>query len=183
MKKLGLAIFAAFALAACGGDADEPVGAAPSTAASAPATTSTSAPGKAAPAVLRFKGSTLGGKPFDGTSLAGKRVVFWFWAPWCPKCQTEGPAVAKAAQKYAGQVVFVGVAGLDKSKPQMDRFVARTGTSGIIQLDDRTGDLYKHFKVTSQSSYLFVAPDGGTDTATGPLDDDELSALVDRHTR
>jgi hypothetical protein len=64
----------------------------------------------------------------------------------------------------------------------MNRFVDRTGTTGLVQLDDRTGALYQHFKVTSQSSYLFVSPDGSTESATGPLDEGELSALIDQHT-
>jgi len=183
MKKLSLSLAAAaLALAACGGETDNPVvsapSAAPSTTVSAPART---APVKEASALLRFKGTKLDGTAFDGVSLAGKPVVFWFWAPWCPKCQAEGPAVAKAAQKYGDKVVFVGVAGLDKSKDAMDKFVSRTGTAGIVQLDDRTGALYKHFKVTSQSSYLILNPEGGTHKAVGPLDEDELSSLVDEN--
>jgi thiol-disulfide isomerase/thioredoxin len=134
------------------------------------------------PALLRFTGTTLEGKAFDGAGLAGRPVVFWFWAPWCPKCQAEGPAVATTAKKYGDKVRFVGIAGLDKSKDQMNQFVARTGTAGLVQLDDRTGALYKHFKVTSQSSYLFVSPDGSTESATGPLDEKELSELIDQHT-
>jgi len=183
MKKLSLSLAAAaLALAACGGETDSPVvsapSAAPSTVASTPARTS---PVGQVPALLKFKGTKLDGTAFDGASLAGKPVVFWFWAPWCPKCQAEGPAVAKAAQKYGDKVVLVGVAGLDKSKSAMDKFVARTGTGGIVQLDDRTGALYKHFKVTSQSSYLILNPEGGTHKAVGPLDVGELSSLIDEN--
>jgi thiol-disulfide isomerase/thioredoxin len=183
MKKFSLSLAAAaLALAACGGETESPVVSAPSTSpsttASAPAST---APAKAAPALLKFKGTKLDGTAFDGASLAGKPVVLWFWAPWCPKCQVEGPAVAKAAKKYGDKVAFVGVAGLDKSKDAMDKFVSRTGTAGIVQLDDRTGELYKHFKVTSQSSYLILNPEGGTHKAVGPLDEGELSSLIDEN--
>ncbi|WP_212988213.1 TlpA family protein disulfide reductase [Actinoplanes auranticolor] len=141
-----------------------------------------SGPAADVPALLKFTGTTLEGAAFDGTRLAGGPVVFWFWAPWCPKCQAEGPAVAKTAKKYGDKVRFVGIAGLDKNKDQMTKFVDRTGTSGLVQLDDRTGALYKHFKVTSQSSYLFVSPDGKTRSATGPLDEGQLSELIDQHT-
>lgn len=179
---------AALVLTACGAGGETPAGSAspaPSSATSASAPASDgNASGSAAnvPALLRFTGTTLAGKAFDGAGLAGKPVVFWFWAPWCPKCQAEGPAVAKTAEKYGDKVAFVGVAGLDKSKEQMNQFVARTGTAGFVQLDDRSGALYKHFKVTSQSSYLFVSPDGRTGSATGPLDEGELAELVDQHT-
>jgi thiol-disulfide isomerase/thioredoxin len=182
---------AALVLTACGTGAEDPAGSPPpaattsqaSTGAPSPAGGATaSAPAAEVPALLKFTGTTLGGEAFDGAGLAGSPVVFWFWAPWCPKCQSEGPAVAKTAQKYGDKVRFVGIAGLDKNKDQMTKFVDRTGTSGLVQLDDRTGALYKHFKVTSQSSYLFVSPDGSTKSATGPLDEGELAELIDQHT-
>ncbi|MFD0888127.1 TlpA family protein disulfide reductase [Streptosporangium algeriense] len=188
MKSLSLFLAtAALALTACGVATDDPTISMPaatasaSVTASAPSASATAAARKDVPAPLRFTATALDGTAFNGASLAGKPVVLWFWAPWCPKCQAEGPAVAKTAQKYGDRVAFVGVAGLDKSKEAMDRFVSRTGTSGIFQLDDRTGALYKHFKVTSQSSYLIVNAEGGTRSAVGPLDEAELSSLIDEH--
>jgi hypothetical protein len=34
------------------------------------------------PEVLEFEAPLLDGGTFDGRSLAGKDVAFWFWAPW-----------------------------------------------------------------------------------------------------
>lgn len=177
------------ALAGCAPDTPQ---AAPAPAPATSATTisagpalssSAAAPGptQRTPDILKVTGTTLDGAAFDGATLAGKPSVFWFWAPWCPKCQAEGPAVAKVAQRYQGKVTVIGVAGLDRSAQKMAEFVERTGTSGIAQLDDRTGELYKHFRVTSQSSYVFVDPAGETESATGPLDEEALSSLVERH--
>jgi thiol-disulfide isomerase/thioredoxin len=190
MKRLCLMLVVVMgAVAGCGGGSQS---AAPAPALTTAAPTATVAPsvtaspaapqaGAPVPAILSFAGSTLDGAAFDGASLAGKPTVFWFWAPWCPKCQAEGPAVAKAAQKYQNRVTVVGVAGLDRSTEKMTEFVDRTGTSGMAHLDDRTGALYKHFRVTSQSSYLFVNADGDTESATGPLNEDRLSSLIERH--
>ncbi|MFB4314615.1 redoxin domain-containing protein [Actinomadura sp. 21ATH] len=177
---------AALSAAACGGGGGTAAGsdpAAPSAPATAPAVPTASANGAKVAGPLKFTGTTLDGRQYDGAALAGKPVVFWFWAPWCPKCQGEGPAVAKSAAKYGDEVAFVGVAGLDKSKAQMDRFVRRTGTTGLIHLDDRDGALYRHFKVTSQSSYVFVDPSGASHRATGPLGEAELSRLVAAHAK
>ncbi|XRQ04116.1 redoxin domain-containing protein [Actinomadura welshii] len=185
MKKTIVTMAGAALLAAgCGGGdattAAEPTreasasAAAPSAAAPSPAAT-----GQDVPEALRFEGETLAGEAFDGASLAGKPAVFWFWAPWCPKCQSEGPGVAKAAGKYGDKVSFVGIGGLDNGKSRLAEFVSRTGTDGLTHLDDRTGELYAHFKVTSQSSFVFMAPDGTTDKASGPLDEDELTRHVD----
>jgi thiol-disulfide isomerase/thioredoxin len=132
------------------------------------------------PAWLKFEATTLEGKPFSGANLAEQPVVFWFWAPWCSKCLAEGPAVAKAAENYQGRVAFVGVAGLDGSTARMRRFVERTGTGGLTQLDDRTGRLYKHFGVTAQSSYVLLTRAGAVTRATGPLDAAELESRISK---
>lgn len=184
-------VAAACALAGCGRNAERQAAPAPpatvtaSTTVTAPSAgvSTTAEPVAATPEVLRFTGTTLDGAAFDGAGLTGKPVVFWFWAPWCPKCLAEGPAVAEVAEKYRDRVTVVGVAGLDRDIRKMTEFVQRTGTSGFAQLDDRTGALYKHFRVTSQSSYLFVDGRGATESATGPLDTGELSALVESRLR
>jgi thiol-disulfide isomerase/thioredoxin len=147
--------------------------------ANAPASSSP-APGKSTPRQLDFEGVTIDGKAFSGSSIAGKPVVFWFWAPWCPTCMAEGPAVAKAAAKHGDKVAFVGVGGLDDSKDRLKRFVSRTDTGGFVHLDDRTGKLYAHFKVTTQSSYLFMTADGKTSKASGPLDESALDRHIDK---
>jgi thiol-disulfide isomerase/thioredoxin len=112
------------------------------------------------PAPLRFEGTTLDGRPFNGADLAERPVVFWFWAPWCPICMSEAPLVAEVARKYGDRVTFVGVAGFETNRDKMRHFVARTATDGITHLDDRGGRLYAHFKVTTVPSYLFMTAGG-----------------------
>ncbi|MGP4025888.1 redoxin domain-containing protein [Actinomadura sp. 3N407] len=181
MKKAILIVTGAALLATgcgTGGEATtapEPTADAPGT----PAARSSGAAAEDVPETLRFQGETLDGEAFDGASLAGKPVVFWFWAPWCSKCLSEGPNVAKAADKYGDRVSFVGIGGLDDGKDRLRTFVSRTGTKSLTHLDDRTGKLYSHFKVTSQSSFVFMAPDGTTSKDSGPLGPSELNRHVD----
>jgi thiol-disulfide isomerase/thioredoxin len=130
------------------------------------------------PAPLKFEATTLDGRPFTGANLAERPVVFWFWAPWCPKCVAEGPHVADIAKKYGDRVTFVGIAGLDKSKEQMHRFVTRTGTGIITQLDDRTGRLWEHFGVTVVPSLLLVTTDGQTRRVAGRLGESGLEQNI-----
>ncbi|MEU8120525.1 TlpA disulfide reductase family protein [Spirillospora sp. NPDC049024] len=178
MKKL-IVVGAVLLLAGCGGGgattAAEPGG----SAAGSPSAAASGAAGERVPAPLRFEGETLDGKPFDGASLAGRPVVFWFWAPWCPNCLAEGPDVAEAAAKYGDKVSFVGIGGLEKDAGKLKGFVSRTGTRDLVQLDDRTGEMYSHFGVTTQSSYVFMAPDGTKSKASGPLDGAALRRHVD----
>ena len=119
---------------------------------------------------------TLDGQKFDGASLAGKPVVFWFWAPWCPKCHYEAPAVKAAAGKYR-DVAFVGVAGLD-TEPEMKEFVERTKTGSLTHLSDEKGAVWTKLGVTQQSTFVFMRPDGSTSKASGPLGAETLDGHV-----
>lgn len=135
----------------------------------APASTGT-------PKKLDFTATTLDGKKFDGTTLAGKPAVLWFWALWCPTCGAQAPHVADLAEEYQGEVTFVGVAGLD-DKPQMRKFVARTGVDGFTHLADDSGTVWKRFGITAQSTYVLLDAKGAV-VQSGYLEDDELSKRV-----
>ncbi|MBA3286480.1 MAG: redoxin family protein [Acidimicrobiia bacterium] len=69
--------------------------------------------------------TTVDGDPYDASALAGRPTVAWFWAPWCVICRGEAPDVAAVAARYAGQVNFVGVAGLG-ANDEMRKFVTDT---------------------------------------------------------
>ncbi|MEV0199809.1 redoxin domain-containing protein [Nonomuraea sp. NPDC050691] len=141
-----------------------------------PAPTTSPAPANKArvPATLEFSARTLDGATFRGASLAGRPVAFWFWAPWCPKCLSEAPAVKTAAGQYS-EVAFVGVAGLD-TEAAMKEFVQRTGTGHLVHLSDAKGAVWTKLGVSEQSTFVFMKPDGSTEKATGPLSQDELDA-------
>lgn len=158
---------------------DAPVSATVSaTAASSPASpTASPAPATTTvPAALAFTAKTLSSEPFEGARLAGKPVVFWFWAPWCPKCRAEAPAVKAAAASF-DQVTFVGVAGLD-TEVAMKEFVQRTGTGDIVHLADTKGAVWTKLGVSEQSTFVFMKPDGSTTTASGPLGQATLEGHV-----
>lgn len=133
---------------------------------------------EAVPATLKFTAKTLTGEQFKGESLTGKPVVFWFWAPWCPKCQSEAPAVKAAAAKY-GDVAFVGVAGLD-TEPAMKEFVQRSKTDTITHLSDEEGVVWTKLGVSQQSTFVFMKPDGSIEKASGPLKSDTLNGHIDK---
>ncbi|MEV0589920.1 redoxin domain-containing protein [Nonomuraea cavernae] len=129
------------------------------------------------PAALRFSARTLNGETFQGEGLAGRPVVFWFWAAWCPKCLSEAPAVKSAAAAY-GDVAFVGVGGLD-TETAMKEFVQRTGTGDLTHLSDAKGAIWTKLGVSEQSTFVFMKPDGSTEKVSGPLNQDKL----DKHLR
>ncbi len=165
-----LAVAAAVA-AACASHSGSQPGQGPSVAAAQNPTTS-----KTVPAALQFIAKTLNGQDFNGASLLGKPAVLWFWAPWCPVCQREAPAVGHIAATQPA-VTFVGVAGLDKL-PAMQAFVGKYPVSGFTQLADTDGSVWAKFGVTHQPAYAFVRPDGGINVVKQALSDPDLSQRV-----
>ncbi len=123
---------------------------------------------------FEFTGTTLDGDPFEGTALEGKPAVLWFWAPWCPTCRAQSANVSQLADEYGGEVAVVGVGGLD-SQDTIGQMAA--DIPHVTHLVDEEGEIWKHFRVTAQSTYAVIGADGEI-MAEGYLEDAELNALV-----
>lgn len=123
-----------------------------------------------------FTGTTLDGEPFDGTALEGKPAVVWFWAPWCPTCRAQSFNLSELAEQYDGEVAVVGVGALDDGDTISE---AAEQIPHVTHLVDQDGDVWKHFRVTAQSTYTVIGADGEI-KSEGYLDDGELNALVEQ---
>ncbi len=124
--------------------------------------------------VLSFTADTLDGSSFNGDQLAGKPAVLWFWAPWCPTCRAQAPAVSRLAKTYGGKVNVVGVGGLAAIDDIRDYAGQVDGPTHLVDPD---GTVWRHFGVTAQSTYV-VLDAGGAVIAEGYLDDQVLAAKV-----
>ncbi|GAA1448763.1 protein disulfide oxidoreductase [Mycobacterium cookii] len=138
--------------------------------------TSTTTAGTATPAVLDFTSETVDGDAFDGSTLAGKPTVFWFWAPWCPTCRAQISGVGELAESYGDQVNVVGVGSLDE-QAAIEGFAAEVSPD-VTLLADPYGAVWRQLGVTAQSTYV-VLDETGAEQASGYLDDGELVALVE----
>jgi thiol-disulfide isomerase/thioredoxin len=177
---------AALGVAGCGGPApnQEPAGTGPqSSASTGSAQVPSRPPGNPTPTVgqvpaaLQFTASTVDGKPFDGACLAGRPVVFWFWAAWCPRCRSAGPGIGAVGREYAGRVEIVGVAGLGSGTAQMRSFIQAAQVDGLIHLADDRGAVWQHFAVTAQEYYVIVDASGQV-THRGALSSEQLRSRV-----
>lgn len=176
-----IATFAALSvvavLAACAGNEPGPQG--------RPADTATSSPAIPAPAEvsrprfrpvpdsLKFSATTIDGKAFDAAELAGKPVVLWFWAAWCPKCRAKSAEVAAVHRDLAAAVNVVGVAGLGSGDAAMGRFATDTGITGFPNLADDKGEVWRRFGVTTQEYFVLIDKSGAV-VHKGPLTGTEL---------
>jgi thiol-disulfide isomerase/thioredoxin len=128
------------------------------------------------PVDLNFTVSTADGKRFSGAALAGKPALLWFWAPWCPICRSQIPAVRQLVDKYQGRLTIVGVGGLDSA----DRIrTAKEVLPGIPSLVDAKGEAWSRFQVTEQATYVFLGSDGQRKWIDSDLNG-TLSELISR---
>lgn len=187
MRRLALALVAplVISLAACGGEETTAADAPGSTSASdspsdspsgSAATDGTEGPDTAVPELLDFTSTTVAGEDFDGASLAGRPVVLWFWAPWCPTCRGQVPQVEDLAGTYGDEVSVVGIGSLDSAEAIAD--FARD-VEGITHLEDTDGVLWQRFGVTEQSSFVVLDADGEVAFEAGYGGEDDLAADVE----
>lgn len=128
------------------------------------------------PDQLRFTARTVDGRDFDGSSLAGKPAVLWFWAPWCPRCQGEADHIARIARESGDRVTFVGVAAQDKV-PAMRRFIDKYDVK-FTHLADTDASVWRRFDVTAQPAYAFIDSTGRVDVVKKPLTENDLIGWV-----
>jgi thiol-disulfide isomerase/thioredoxin len=126
---------------------------------------------------LNFTGTTLSGAPFSGASLQGKPAVLWFWTPWCPFCNAEGPSVSAVAAANP-KVTFVGVAAR-ADVGQMENFVSKYNLN-FTNLNDADGSIWARFKVPWQPAYVFLRPDGTSTFVNNPTSAMSQQELTDR---
>lgn len=123
----------------------------------APAVSLPAAPAVGYPAP-DFTLTTVTGETFTLSALRGKPVVLNFWATWCPPCRAELPELQAAHQRYAGEVVIVGV---NQAEPPtaVTAFAGQVGLSFPLPLDVR-GDVNRKYAVRSLPTTFFVDRDG-----------------------
>ncbi len=92
-------------------------------------------------------------------------------------CNREAASVEAAAQRWAGEVDFVGVAwtGTDD---EFQAFIDRYGLS-FPQLSDDAGVIYDRFGVPAQPAFVVVDDTGETDTLLGAVDEDPRPRATD----
>lgn len=129
----------------------------------------------AVPEALDFSAETVAGDEFDGASLAGKPSVLWFWAPWCPTCRGQIEGVSALAEEYGDEVSFVGVGSLDETSA-IEGFAADV-PADFPHLLDSEGEVWRHFAVVEQSTYVVLDADSEV-VSEGYLSDSELADMV-----
>lgn len=180
-----LVVAAVLSLSACGADDGDTTATEASTSstpspspeqtASTSATTRSS-PTTAVPEALDFSAKTVSGAAFEGASVAGRPVLLWFWAPWCPTCRGQIPEVESLASTYGDDLTVLGVGSLDSADAIAD-FAEEV--DDFTQLNDEDGELYRRFGIVEQSSFVLLDAEGEVAFSTGYGGSDALADEVD----
>ena len=111
--------------------------------------------------------------------LRGTPLVVNFWASWCGPCRREMPALAAAAERFDGQVRFVGVNHQDNREDAVE-FAAAAGLS-YPSGSDPAGDVARRVGLRGMPTTLFVDSEGRIlERRTGEMTEATLAKTIDR---
>ena len=117
-----------------------------------------------------------GGDAFQLASVnaAGKPTLLWFWAPWCPVCNTEAPNV----EALAKDLDVLAIGGRDDAA-NGPAFVAEHGLKTPTVLFDEAMASWEHYAIVGQPGAVLLDRDGRERARwSGPLDNAEVLAAA-----
>jgi peroxiredoxin len=126
---------------------------------------------------LRFRGPTVSDGTLELADLAGRPVVFWFWASSCTECAKQA-ATAEVFSSLAGE--DASVVGVTCGSTEAAAIFEQQQGLDFPTLLDQDGTLTAALGIACQQAWAFVAPDGAVEVVPRALDIDELSDYLQR---
>lgn len=109
--------------------------------------------------------------------LGGRPILINLWATWCGPCREEMPVLQAASERYADEVVFVGVNTMDQPEAAAG-FLQEVGVT-YPQLVDLDGNLLKYTRVKGLPVTLLLDSTGRESTRhIGELRTDQIDDFV-----
>ncbi|MEO8105715.1 MAG: redoxin family protein [Actinomycetes bacterium] len=158
----------ALGLAACGAESETSVAANPSSASSASAQGDQEKKDKQEPTVdtsnsvlpsVQVKDVEGGEVNLADLVPSQKPILLWAWAPHCPACAAEAPAVEEFSKKNANAVTVVGIGTQDDFAFAED-FVSTYGVSTPQMLWDPGFESWQALEITGQPTWVLLSPGG-----------------------
>ena len=88
---------------------------------------------------------------------APKPTLLWFWAPWCPICASEAPAVEELSR--SGELRVIAIGGRDKIA-NGPAFVERYGVKTPTILFDEPMAVWNHYEIPGQPAAVLLDREG-----------------------
>ena len=86
-------------------------------------------------------------------------TLLWFWAPWCPVCGEEAPAIERLAGDAAAELSVVAIGGRDQAANGPE-FVARHGLRTPTILFDESMAAWEAYRIVGQPGAVLLDRDG-----------------------
>lgn len=109
----------------------------------------------------------------------GKPLLVWAWAPYCPYCRREAPAVEQFARLHGRDLQIIGV-GTQNTPAEAQAFRTQTGIRSFPLLYEADGfRSWKPFGFTAQPAASLLGADGRLlATWSGPFDEAAVLKLI-----
>lgn len=112
------------------------------------------------------------------SELRGRPAVINFWASWCVPCKKEAPALAAEAERFRGQVAFVGL-NVQDLPSAAKRFLRRYKVN-YVSVRDGGDKTYTAYGLTGVPETYFIDPQGRVVThAIGAVSEADLAASIE----
>jgi len=106
-----------------------------------------------------FRVTTLDGQVFQLSDFRGQPVWISFWATWCPPCRAENPDIEAVYEANRDQGLVIIALSIGESTDTVRDYVARTGLTYTIGLDQGT-DIAAQYRIVGIPTHFFVDRDG-----------------------
>lgn len=113
-----------------------------------------------------------------GLVPSNQPILLWAWAPHCPICAAEAPAVEEFSKQNASTVTVVGI-GTQDDLALAEDFVSTYGVITPQMLWDPGFESWKALEITGQPTWVLLSP-GGEEIGRwqGGLPADEILSKV-----
>ncbi len=102
-----------------------------------------------------FSVELVDGARFQISEFAGKPVLLYFWATWCPVCSLQEGSVESIAQDYP----VVTIASWSEGEAAVSQFMRDNGLTFPVMLDD-SGQLARSFGLKGVPASFILSPNG-----------------------
>jgi cytochrome c biogenesis protein CcmG/thiol:disulfide interchange protein DsbE len=122
----------------------------------------------------------LDGQPVRLADLRGKAVWIYFWASWCPPCQSETPVIRDLAERYASRgLAVIGISVQETSLDDVRAYATRYQL-GYTIATDLSGYIFRLYRPPGLPTQVFVGPDGAIRSVVlAPLTEADATAQIE----
>jgi thiol-disulfide isomerase/thioredoxin len=98
---------------------------------------------------------TMDGSRFAVADHAGKPVLLYFWATWCPICDLQKSSIQSIAQEYP----VISIASWSEGQTEVSRYMQENDLTFPVMLDE-DGQLAQSFGLKGVPASFILSPDG-----------------------